>query len=289
MGRTLKRVDMAFDWPIGKVWHGYLNPHYKADACLFCGGMGYSADYKRLESYWYAHKEGGFQPKMRDSVPYEPSDPFIQAIIRSQIERDPRSRSFYGTDQTAIDREARRMCDIYNSSWSHHLNELDVDALIKANRLWDFTRTWSKADGWVDKDPAYTPTPREVNDWSLQGFGHDSSNCWIVIGAELERLKLPKLCSYCDGEGDIWKSKEDKEAYEAWESFGPPVGDGFQLWETTSEGSPKSPVFDTMDVLCSWCAENATVFGGSKATAQEWRGMLDEDFVYHKEGNCIFI
>ena len=29
----------------------------------------------------------------------------------------------------------------------------------------------------------------------------------------------------------------------------PPNGDGYQLWETTSEGSPVSPVFESIDAL----------------------------------------
>ena len=34
--------------------------------------------------------------------------------------------------------------------------------------------------------------------------------------------------------------------------LGPPKGEGFQLWETTTEGSPVSPVFETLDELCEW-------------------------------------
>jgi hypothetical protein len=27
MGRELKRVALDFNWPIGEIWHGYLNPY----------------------------------------------------------------------------------------------------------------------------------------------------------------------------------------------------------------------------------------------------------------------
>jgi hypothetical protein len=63
----------------------------------------------------------------------------------------------------------------------------------------------------------------------------------------------------------------------------PPKGDGFQLWENTSEGSPVSPVFDTLDKLCEWASVNATTFAEFKATAEQWKSMLSEDFVFHKE------
>ena len=68
-----------------------------------------------------------------------------------------------------------------------------------------------------------------------------------------------------------------------------PEGEGYQLWETTSEGSPVSPVFKTLDELCEWCEDNATTFAQFKATKEEWKEMLDQDFVCHKQGNMIFI
>lgn len=73
------------------------------------------------------------------------------------------------------------------------------------------------------------------------------------------------------------------------ELLAPPVGEGYQLWETTSEGSPVSPVFATLDELCEWCEKYATTFGSFKASEAEWKQMLDRDFVCHQEGNIIFI
>lgn len=81
----------------------------------------------------------------------------------------------------------------------------------------------------------------------------------------------------------MWSSPEVMAASEAWEPSEPPVGDGFQLWETTSEGSPISPVFQTLEALCSWAATHATTFGDQRASADEWRSMLEADFVMHQE------
>ena len=69
----------------------------------------------------------------------------------------------------------------------------------------------------------------------------------------------------------------------------PPTGEGYQLWETTSEGSPTSPVFKTLDGLCEWCEGNATTFASFKATKERWKSMLDDGMVAHREGNVIFI
>ena len=77
--------------------------------------------------------------------------------------------------------------------------------------------------------------------------------------------------------------------HDEWESFAPEEGEGFQLWETTSEGSPQSPVFASLEELAEWCAENASVFADETATKQQWMKMLDNDHVYHQEGNVVFI
>lgn len=59
----------------------------------------------------------------------------------------------------------------------------------------------------------------------------------------------------------------------------PPVGDGFQLWETTSEGSPVSPVFESLEELCEWCEKNYTIYGNVKAEKEQWLSHLKEYIV----------
>jgi len=64
-----------------------------------------------------------------------------------------------------------------------------------------------------------------------------------------------------------------------------------QLYETTSEGTPCSPVFkiSELEKLCEYAAENCTTFASFKATKEEWFKMLSNGFVHHKEGNVIFL
>lgn len=69
----------------------------------------------------------------------------------------------------------------------------------------------------------------------------------------------------------------------------PPIGEGFQLWETTSEGSPISPVFASVEELADWCTENATTFASCKATKEQWLKMFDKGCVYHRQGNVVFV
>jgi hypothetical protein len=47
-----------------------------------------------------------------------------------------------------------------------------------------------------------------------------------------------------------------KAKAESWESFDPPTGDGYQIWETVSEGSPVSPAFANPEDLANWMVQN---------------------------------
>lgn len=69
----------------------------------------------------------------------------------------------------------------------------------------------------------------------------------------------------------------------------PPTGGGFQLWETTSEGSPQSPVFETAEALAEWCAENADVFAGQKAAREQWLEMFNGGIILFRDGPAIYI
>jgi hypothetical protein len=60
----------------------------------------------------------------------------------------------------------------------------------------------------------------------------------------------------------------------------------YQLYETTSEGTPIGPVFDNLDDLCEWAADNATTFASFKATAEEWKSMLSNGLVYATQ-ECV--
>jgi hypothetical protein len=44
----------------------------------------------------------------------------------------------------------------------------------------------------------------------------------------------------------------------------------WMLYETTSEGTPASPPFATLEELADWCAEGATAFGSIRWTRDQW-------------------
>src|SRR6185295_12659678 len=70
--------------------------------------------------------------------------------------------------------------------------------------------------------------------------------------AELKRLGVDGKCQHCDGDGYTWKSVGDKTAYDEWKEYEPPTGEGYQLWETVSEGSPITPVFSSPEALANY-------------------------------------
>lgn len=259
MGREVRRVPLDFDWPLNKAWEGFINPLHISEQCGACGGTGYSPTAKHLSEMWYGNAP--FKPEDRHSAPFTHEDRPVRAFAERNVAHAP---DFYGTGEQAIVREAKRLCGLWNGAWSHHLSADDVAALIANGRLHDLTQDFIAGMGWQPKNPPVVPTPREVNEYSISGMGHDSINSWVCVKAECVRLGVSNTCDQCDGEGEIWHSEEAKDAYENWESTPPPAGDGWQIFETVSEGSPISPPFSSPEDLARHMA--TTAWGADKGT-----------------------
>jgi hypothetical protein len=235
MSREVKRVPLDFDWPMKKVWEGYINPHKSID-CGYCGGTGLNSKTKELEDKWY---------------------------------------SFNDYEWIYLDDNRR----YNNKAWCYHLDQDDVNALVAAGRLMDFTHIYNSEKGWVKKNPEYIPTAKEVNEWSHIGIGHDSINSWICVKAKAKRLGIYGQCKKCSGDGYYFVNDEIKKLHEKWEDFEPPTGNGFQMWETTSEGSPMSPVFETREELAQWLVDNnASSFASQTATYEQWLNMIEQEW-----------
>jgi hypothetical protein len=48
----------------------------------------------------------------------------------------------------------------------------------------------------------------------------------------------------------------------------------YMLYESTSEGTPVSPAFATLEALCVYAADHCSTFADFKATKEEWLRML---------------
>ena len=259
MGRELKRVPLDFAWPLSKRWGGYINPFSSQRInCPACEGRhGSSVEAQLLRDRWYG--TAPFKPEDRGSVPIPLDHPHIVRLARFNTHTEP-SHFLYQL-------EAERLQALFNGCWMHHLNQDDVDALAKAERLREWTHAWDeKKRKWVPTGKP-NPTPAEVNEWSLRGFGHDSGNGLAVIEAELKRLGQPEQCAACKGTGTMWPLERIKRQHARWQREGPPAGPGYQIWETVSEGSPISPVFATPEELAEYMSH--TRWGADQGSSKE--------------------
>lgn len=122
---------------------------------------------------------------------------------------------------------------------------------------------------------------------------------WCGFIPDIKRLKaIPELVEHApflttaepeDGEASICKRCETynegrcseeaiycvyNEQNQALWYEEPPKGEGYQLWETTTEGSPLSPVFPSLEELCDWAAGSATLYGSKKVSKEVWHEIL---------------
>jgi hypothetical protein len=271
MGREVRRVPIDFDWPQGETWAGFFNPFYKFRSdCPSCGGTGYTPEARRFQDQWYG--DARFDPAAYGATPLTVDLPEFQAFAARNVGRDP---VFYRVDalgcDRAIRREAERLFGLWKGQWSHHLIQADVDALVASGRFHDFTHTWTREAGWRPIEPPPVVTADDVNAWSLSGMGHDGINQSICVRARCEREGFAVECPACEGHGDSWPSKAHEALYESWQDIAPPTGDAYQMWETTSEGSPISPPFATPEDLARWLADTgASAMGGQGASYESW-------------------
>jgi len=103
-------------------------------------------------------------------------------------------------------------------------------------------------------------------------LGHDALDRHSAIEKIIAAAGLDKswgICKICEGEGSLWDDPQNKTLAENWRQWEPPNGDGYQMWETVSEGSPVSPVFTTPEELADWmCKNDTTVTKGT--TWDQW-------------------
>ncbi len=204
MGREIKRVALDFDYPLHKTWVGFLNPYYgRSTDCQHCDATGSNATHRFLNRMWYTADR--------------PSEQELIEVCQT-LESEP----------------AEKLSTLYYSGWClKQLEQVDVNALWEEDRMWDFGR---KVKGDL------CPSASEVNEWAKRFIGHDGINNWVVTRMRMEWMGVSRECEHCGGEGEFI-DKWDKYLRETWQNIEPPSGDGWQLWETVSEGSPISPVF----------------------------------------------
>lgn len=227
MGREVKCVPLDFNWPLREAWEGYVNPHVeKMEDCHSCNGSGGSFIFRALDAMWYGYG--------RD-----------YAISLAEQYHDEEVRN-----------KAIEFIKTISGRWMNHLEQQDVDVLWENGRLRDFGDV-------VSGDSC--PSAEVVNSWSHRSImPHDAINNLFVIGNRCNQFGAERDCNICNGNGYVFRTPEDERAYEEWDRTEPPHGDGYQLWENVSDGSPVSPVFESARDLSFW------MMGGGY---EEWQYM----------------
>lgn len=237
MSREVRRVPMDFDCPIGDTWGGYLRPEeLDLPTCATCDGDGSSPEARAVANTFYPH------------------------MIVS-------AGAWHG---------AREHAD--SLAWHDKIGQAEVDMLIEKGRLQECRSRQPTDDNPRDWEWVSVPrTAAEVNAANAPGSGmmagHDGINRMYLIQFRCERLGIPIACKTCDGSGEV-AGPELKAAHEAWEPTPPPVGDGWQLWQTVSEGGPVTPVFASADALIGYLCSHLGFNPGAARTLVEQGSSL---------------
>lgn len=200
MGRELKRVALDFNWPLEKVWEGYIGP--RSRRCPDCE-HGYTKAREWLESLTHLLLIAG-----GDSVRGK-LHPWLSSL-ESRSTNEPPSKDMV---------------------------ELTT--------------------GLAGRPPGFGNMHDALDRYSAEEK--------IIQAAGLDPKKWG-ICQTCQGEG---VHPEDVNIGKDWQRTEPPTGEGYQVWETVSEGSPVSPVFPTTEACIAWLVSR----GYSKTAAENFIKM----------------
>jgi hypothetical protein len=174
------------DYMCGKE-SGWDSNQFFASWADFCGSFGKLDDLNELVNFYFAVERESEECKTCGGNGYHPK---AQHVVNS----------FYSH------------MNPQGECWNDKITQDEVQALVDAGRLMDYTHEWTKGKGWVKKDPAVVPTAEEINSaQNMRGAGlriHDAINQSILIDARLKRMGLPKTCPTCDGHGYVYTAPE---------------------------------------------------------------------------------
>lgn len=234
MGRQVRRVPVDFDWPINKTWDGFLSPDkFDEEPCPTC----YQTDYLGVK---------------RSGSGETPASKWLHAALYlvGMMADDLRSQGFAGTEhQFTAHGDDRSKLHPYLATLQH------INVYEQRRPSADIV---DLVTGITGHDNVSFGTGGD--------FAYKARNALVAAAGLDEKWGW---CPTCDGHGSIEKYEGQRAEQEAWEETEPPTGDGWQLWETVSEGSPISPVFDAPEGLAQWMSSPAYTWGSSSPMEYE--------------------
>lgn len=247
MGREVKRVPLDFDHPLNEVWPGFVRVGREFPPCPDC--------------------RHGRNETLMDRMFPSPHDNYSTGL----------SREAYAIESTFYPHQiGGPLADVL--AWCDKIGQAEVDMLVEEHRLgrrtlydrielsppYETDECGYEIKFRFDRNDRPNPTAAEVNAANgragtlFHDGHHDGINRHLLVRNRCRLLGIEMNCATCTGRAVIATDEEyaaEEAASEAWEREEPPLGVGWQLWETVSEGSPVSPVFATAEDLAAWMAE----------------------------------
>jgi hypothetical protein len=231
MGRQVRRVPLDFDWPIYQVWQGFLQPdELVPDPCPDCWRSGYAGQRHYGSGVTASHSWVFALMRLLG---------MLAGDVADQQRHDGVPVTQRITGPGGVERMHPYLQDLQRINvYEHRRPSADIVALT---------------DGLRGERPRVS-------------FGYDDDVAAAALRALVKAAGLPEdwgTCLGCRGRGSVERYPGQYADAEAWEWTEPPPGDGWQLWETVSEGSPISPVFDSAEGLAGWMSSPAYTWGAA--------------------------
>jgi hypothetical protein len=234
MGREIHRVPLDFDWEIDKTWKGYLPPK-ELEETVCPDCHGQGDTSARAWVQGIVYLLGMLARDLGDQKYGRRIHPYL-----SELPRSP-------DDGGELDHETRKWIRL------PQIRRVSEDIVPLLAGL-----TGQPAEELTNRmmsDPSYP-----INDVLIKAAGLDP--------------KTWGWCITCKAHGSLEKYEGQRAEAEAWERTDPPKGEGWQLWQTVSEGSPISPVFATAEELARWMTTPAYHWGASRGEEISYEGAL---------------
>jgi hypothetical protein len=238
MSREVRRVPLDFDWPLNEVWHGYLTPDkFRENRCQDCFGRGSTPAHQWIERIGLMIDQ--LIADVDENAAGKPMHPWLEKDTYPPVDReDEIARQGIWVDYRVV----RPSADIVEFA----------QALVKDDP-YEFRRTIER--------------------------GRFAQNREAITRGLVRAAGLPEKwgwCPACNGHGSVEAYPGQRAEAEAWEAEEPPTGEGWQLWETVSEGSPVTPVFaDREGLVAHLCSDDYP----RRLTRDEAEGLVSAGWV----------
>lgn len=258
MSREIRRVPVDFTWPLRKTWAGYLMPaELRLPECPDCH-RGATPAAAWLNTLMYrlqmlADDAAHTQPQGRPLHPWlaqdthPPSQPVTEPVPQYKREL---------ARQIVADAEAR------GEAAPPYVETLAQDGSTDTVGH----ETLRPGADIIDLVVGLSGEPRERLDrFGYHGLEHRMAKAVTDAAGLGDEWGT---CATCLGTAEV-ATDDQRAAAEAWQRTDPPEGDGWQLWETVSEGSPVSPVFADRAGLVTWLTTDYRTLNDAPLTREQ--------------------